>query len=107
MIATAFLHLIGPDHVLVDTDARTAESLLAFIKRFKVRSKVKLSDVSHEYSVWALWGAGSEEVVEQLPGDGSGIVVLSRDGRTPEMGHRLLAKAEVQRESLQVPIVLL
>ncbi|MCO5554300.1 hypothetical protein L7F22_007829 [Adiantum nelumboides] len=83
MIATASCTSLAPTMFWVDTDARTAESLLAFIKRFKVRSKVKLSDVSHEYSVWALWGAGSEEVIEQLKGDGSGIVVSSAemDGR--------------------------
>ena len=89
MLSTAFLFSPRQDCVLVDVDASISGNLLAFIRRFKLRSKVTLRDVSDEYAVWATWGRGAE--VPSLPL----VVAAGRDARSPLMGMRYV----VQRES--------
>ena len=46
---------------LIDYESResAAPPLLSMLKRYVLRSKVKLRDVSEEYDVWAVWGSDS------------------------------------------------
>ncbi len=87
MLADVFIHRQTPlqdgsPRWLLDIDSRTLPSLLAFIKKFKLRSKVKLTDVSNEYSVVQAWTSAASQpnstVTEQL----------SRDPRCPTIGYR-------------------
>lgn len=55
----------GKPAYLIDYDSRastqsTAPPLLAMLKRYVLRSKVKIRDVSDEYDVWAAWGVEDE-----------------------------------------------
>lgn len=81
LVSTFFLHALpsdpGAPHVLLDVDARSKDAVLAFIKRFKLRSKVKLSDASDMWKVEAGWGG------VEWPGGVGGV-----DVRTPLMGWR-------------------
>ena len=49
----------GHDGYLIEYDARPSEapSLLQTLKRFVLRSKVKIEDVSNQYDVWSVWGS--------------------------------------------------
>lgn len=51
----------GKPSYLIDYDSResAAPPLLPMLKRYVLRSKVKLRDVSEEYDVWAAWGSDS------------------------------------------------
>lgn len=87
MLSTAFLYLIREECVLVDVDTGIASELLAFIKKFKLRSKVTLRDVSEEYRVWGIWGGDGKAALDQS--SSSTIIAAAQDVRTPLMGHRL------------------
>ncbi len=59
MLADVFIHRQcaledGSPRWLLDIDSRTLPSLLAFIKKFKLRSKVKLTDVSSNTTLFKL-----------------------------------------------------
>jgi folate-binding Fe-S cluster repair protein YgfZ len=98
---------------LIDYDSRTSEAqpLLDLIKRYILRSRVKVRDASDEYDVWGVWGSSGEEegterhwkwaknsgVVEPVWNStdtwpwGSKDEVL-HDRRAPGMGKRLLVR---------------
>lgn len=52
----------GQDGYLMELDSRSSDAppLLQTLKRFVLRSKVRIRDVSDEYDVWSVWG--SEEL---------------------------------------------
>jgi folate-binding Fe-S cluster repair protein YgfZ len=55
----------GKPTYLIEYDSRSsteaaAPPLLSMLKRYVLRSKVKLRDVSEEYDVWATWGSQTE-----------------------------------------------
>ncbi|KAJ3086827.1 ccr4 associated factor [Quaeritorhiza haematococci] len=41
---------------LVETDARITQDLLKHMKRYLLRTKVRITDMSNEYTVWQAWG---------------------------------------------------
>ncbi|EMD40958.1 hypothetical protein CERSUDRAFT_103327 [Gelatoporia subvermispora B] len=98
---------------LIEYDARASEAtpLLPMLKRYLLRSKVKLRDVTEEYDVWSAWGSEKEKGWEAprnwsparsgaIEPDWSGEAVwpwgqepgVIRDRRAVGMGHRLLVK---------------
>ncbi|TFK55742.1 Aminomethyltransferase folate-binding domain-containing protein [Heliocybe sulcata] len=56
----------GDKGYLIEYDARPSEApeLLPLLKRYVLRSKVKLRDVSDQYDVWASWGSEKESAWE-------------------------------------------
>ncbi|TDL29336.1 Aminomethyltransferase folate-binding domain-containing protein [Rickenella mellea] len=52
----------GQDGYFIEYDPRPSEAppILPFLKRYILRSKVKIEDVSNEYDVWAAWGSERE-----------------------------------------------
>jgi folate-binding Fe-S cluster repair protein YgfZ len=59
----------GKPTYLIEYDSRAstdaaAPPLLSMLKRYVLRSKLKLRDVSEEYDVWAAWGSKSETKME-------------------------------------------
>lgn len=88
MLADAFIHRQpalgdGSPRWLLDVDSRTLPSLLAFIKKFKLRSKVKLSDVSSEYHIVQAWSTSSSS-----PAPSSIATKLGLDPRCNTIGFR-------------------
>jgi folate-binding Fe-S cluster repair protein YgfZ len=98
---------------LIDYDSRTSEAqpLLDLIKRYILRSRVKVRDASDEYDVWGVWGSpGEEEGAERhwKWAENSGVVEpvwnstdtwpwgskdeVLHDRRAPGMGKRLLVR---------------
>ncbi|PCH41382.1 Aminomethyltransferase folate-binding domain-containing protein [Wolfiporia cocos MD-104 SS10] len=103
----------GTPGYLIEHDARASDAppLLPMLKRYVLRSKVRLRDVSDEYDVWAAWGSAREQAWEtarrwahalsgaaeplwdsaDAPPWGAEPGVL-RDRRAVGMGHRLLVR---------------
>lgn len=56
----------GKKGYLIEYDARPSEAppLLTMLKRYVLRARVKLRDVSEEYDVWAAWGSEREKAWE-------------------------------------------
>lgn len=90
MLADVFIHRQaaledGSPRWLLDIDSRTLPSLLSFIKKFKLRSKVKLADVSAQYNVVQAWASSPAS----LSNASTAIVdKLSLDPRCPTIGYR-------------------
>jgi transferase CAF17, mitochondrial len=83
-IAFAFLYRIGEDFFFdVDKDALT--EVLNGIKKFKLRSKITLTDVSQEMDIMAHW-AGDEPIQNTL--------ISISDQRAPQMGFRSIIRKE-------------
>jgi folate-binding protein YgfZ len=95
MLSSAFIFSSKDDCALVDLDSNACAGLLAFIKRFKLRSKVTLKDVSEEYQVWATWGKGA-----QIQSGSSSIVASGHDNRSPLMGHRFITSKDTNESNL-------
>lgn len=76
--------------VLLDSHTSNLPSLQSFIKRFMLRSRVKLSDESQGWATWAIWSDdGSQADLDMMRGlEKEGRVL--RDERTPRMGWRAL-----------------
>ena len=93
---------------------------MSILKRYVLRSKVKLQDVSEEYDVWAVWGSEPESELESEIGERkwswarSGVVEPDwnggsewpwgmeerriKDRRAVGMGGRMLAPKGERRE---------
>lgn len=69
--------------VLADVDAAGMEDLLRLLKRYRLRQKLDIQDVSQQYRVWARWGGAAAEDggAEVPPG-------WAPDPRLPQLGLR-------------------
>lgn len=83
-IAFAFLYRVGED-LFFDVDKHSLPDVLAGIKKFKLRSKITLTDVSQEMDIIAHW-AGDEPIQNTL--------VSIADQRSPDMGFRSIIRKE-------------
>ncbi|KAJ7068205.1 Aminomethyltransferase folate-binding domain-containing protein [Mycena amicta] len=111
----------GQKSYLIDYDARPSESpsLLQLLKRYILRSRVKVKDASDEFDVWGAWGSPAEE--ESLRrqwkwAEHSGVAepvwdaavyawgssdLEVRDIRAPGMGRRMLIrKGDIPSEAV-------
>lgn len=96
-------NIAGTPSLLLDCHADSAASLKQFIKRFSLRSKIKLKDAKDEWDTYAIWSDdGSEADQHQVAnafekssarGDNAPVWQVWRDARTPELGWRLIAPA--------------
>lgn len=124
VIHDAFFHAhpnakTGAPGYLIEYDSRSTEAppLLAMLKRYVLRSKVKIRDVSEEYDIWASWGSEKEhswETQRKWNIAQSGVIEpvwdhehswpwgsepgILRDRRAVGMGHRLIVRKGDRRE---------
>jgi transferase CAF17, mitochondrial len=117
----------GKPSYLIEYDSRAstdaaAPSLLPMLKRYVLRSKVKLRDVSDEYEIWAAWGDSKTEMGRKWSWAGSGAVEPDwngesewpwgmeergvRDRRAVGMGRRMLVRKGERRKSSQDSLAL-
>ncbi|KAJ7368237.1 Aminomethyltransferase folate-binding domain-containing protein [Mycena albidolilacea] len=102
----------GEAGYLIDYDSRPSEALplLDLIKRYKLRSKVKVRDASDEYDVWGAWGTPADRDADKhwKWAEQSGVAEpqwdettewpwgsedeVLHDRRAPGMGKRLLVR---------------
>ena len=109
----------GRQGYLIEYDGQPSEAppLMPMLKRYVLRSKVKLRDVTEEYDVWAAWGSEKEkswETERTWDFARSGVIEpvwdkdgewpwgstqgLLRDRRAVGMGHRLLVRKGDRRK---------
>ncbi|GJJ11334.1 hypothetical protein Clacol_005566 [Clathrus columnatus] len=107
--AFVYRHPSNDDGYLIEFDSRPSQAppLLSLLKRYILRSKVKITDVSDEWDVWAAWGDGNNNEVsdrkwrwsrsgaveplwesEEWPWGGVEDRLLIRDRRAYGMGRR-------------------
>ncbi len=112
----------GKPGYILEFDSRPSEAtpLLELLKRYVLRSKVKIRDVSEEYDLWAAWGqnqshweterswqwaqSGAVEPIWSPEGDwpwGTQDGVI-RDRRAVGMGKRILARQGDKRWSFSL-----
>lgn len=117
----------GKKGYLLEYDSRPSEAppLFAMLKRYVLRSKVKLRDVTDEYDVWAAWGSNAEmswETSRDWNSARSGVVEpvwnnengsqwpwgrepgVLQDRRAIGMGHRLIVRKGDRRKCTSVII---
>ncbi|KAF5387852.1 hypothetical protein D9615_000354 [Tricholomella constricta] len=88
MLNDAFLYTssdsAGKRSYLLEYDPRPSEAppLISMLKRYVLRAKVKIRDVSEQYDVWAAWGNSTVEPPRQWSWARSGVVEPKWD--TPE-----------------------
>lgn len=98
-MADAWIHWLPSDDdhaVLVEVDQAIAKDLIRFIMRFKLRSKVKIQDVTDQWHVFQAWGNGMEHNLPHLDN-----TLLYRDVRAPNMGWRFLVHKDVPSRYMQ------
>lgn len=66
----------GKGNYLLEYDPHPSEAppMLSLLKRYVLRSKVKIRDVSEQYDVWAAWGHSHPEPPRQWTWARSGVV---------------------------------
>ena len=106
----------GKKECLVEYDSRPSEAapLLAMLKRHVLHQKVRLRDVSDEYTPWQVWGTEGSRVPPQYIAARSGVLEPSWqdqswpwgmkprtiwDRRGVSMGYRVLIRKDDFRES--------
>ncbi|KAI9141612.1 hypothetical protein BKA69DRAFT_1019546, partial [Paraphysoderma sedebokerense] len=99
-IGTDFPH----PRFFIESSTSIIPSLMGHLKRYKVRSKVNIEDISTDYSIWNIWGPNKSSMWWQKDG-GKGLPVGGfllkkdqieigcRDGRMPLMGWRVVTKS--------------
>lgn len=103
MVADALLYhrttQASEPSVLIEVDAQVEGELVKFLKRFKLRSKFRITDVSDAWDVRQVWGPGAEQLIDSAPTDDPHVVAV-RDVRAPSMGWRVLSPAGETRTLL-------
>ncbi|PKI82842.1 ccr4 associated factor [Malassezia vespertilionis] len=90
VIADAFLHLVPgaqEPSVLLEADTRVMPELIKFLRRFKLRSKFRMQDVSDDWQVMQVWGARH---APDHPAVAASEALIYKDIRAPTMGWRVL-----------------
>lgn len=97
---------------LIDYDSRASPGLIETVKKFVLRSKVSLKDVSEQWDVWAAWGhekVNQEDGVRQWKwgtGESAGLVGWEKEqtplpGTSGEIGE--VGEGEVGGWDLRAP----
>jgi folate-binding Fe-S cluster repair protein YgfZ len=109
----AFIHPknLGPHPTfLVECDSRIIPGIIKHMKKYLLRSKVKITDVSSFYQIWNVWGDGINNLLckhqVQNPSKIKGNLVLKEniaeigcnDKRYPNMGLRLVLPVDTKRK---------
>jgi len=55
----------SPPTILVDVENSVKQELIKILRRYKLRKKVDIADVSDEYSVWSRYSANNDPLVEE------------------------------------------
>ena len=90
VMADAFVHMIPTAQepcVLIELDDTISEDLITFLRRFKLRSKFQINNVSSQWDVYQVWGKGPLDmtVLHTQPAS-----YAFKDIRTPDMGWRVV-----------------
>ncbi|WFD00128.1 ccr4 associated factor [Malassezia yamatoensis] len=79
--------------VLVEVDSDIVDDLMKFLKRFKLRSKFNMNNVSKNWNIYQVWGPDAEKALN-LPAISKEGGIVAQDHRAPFMGWRVLLPSE-------------
>ncbi|KAK9765417.1 ccr4 associated factor [Basidiobolus ranarum] len=87
---------------LIECSSASTKDLLKHIKKYILRSRVKIQDVSEEYNVWNLWGPKANFIETGKPVNipqGSMILkeigdIRCKDTRYPGLGNRIILPSD-------------
>ncbi|KAF4585669.1 aminomethyl transferase [Ophiocordyceps camponoti-floridani] len=80
----------GADGYLVEADAAHIAGLARYVRRYKLRARVEVRDLSpDEASVWHAWDDSGDGTVRCAAATSSGSIVFE-DPRAPGLGHRIV-----------------
>ncbi|RKO92326.1 hypothetical protein BDK51DRAFT_43202 [Blyttiomyces helicus] len=85
----ALIHPLAPTAFLLEVSAAAVAPLLVHLKKYVLRAKVSLADVSSEYTPWAAWGPGASVA-------GGGFAAGGVDPRGVGLGLRVLGVGDVK-----------
>lgn len=80
----------GSNDLLVECDASVVEELKAHLKRYLLRLKAKVSDVSGDFKPWHLWSPASLADMSPSASDGSSLLMI-KDPRHATFGFRAVS----------------
>jgi len=80
------LYKINEDDLLIEVDYTQKTLLQSVLKKYKIRKKVKIEDVSDSISAYAAFGC-----VQECPTNETDLYTVYRDPRLQELGWRLTA----------------
>ncbi|KAF7723647.1 Iron-sulfur clusters incorporation protein [Apophysomyces ossiformis] len=109
MLSDAFIYpvntgvnFVHPKFVM-DVPANSASTVLRHLKRYVLRSKVKIRDATEEYSVWNIWGHASipsSSNLELVKKEKRISDIGARDPRLPGLGYRTVLKRDQDISSI-------
>ncbi|PWN54131.1 Aminomethyltransferase folate-binding domain-containing protein [Violaceomyces palustris] len=102
LLAETLIHQLpseGHPHILLDMDRSVLPIVQNHIKKFKLRTRVSIKDVSEQYIPMQFWREdGADLKLADFFSEGSstppGQVAIARDGRAPGMGLRIALKRD-------------
>lgn len=98
---TPSLSSTGPTYLIeYDPTPSEAPTLMSLLKRYVLRSKVRIQDVSEEWDVWAAWGSDSEGHKKPGGGIGGGAALSNQFGGLAN-GHGELKMAPYLTDALR------
>ncbi|MGO9172912.1 MAG: YgfZ/GcvT domain-containing protein [Rhodomicrobium sp.] len=83
-----FFVIDAGDHLLLDCPSASGADLLKRLTFYKLRAKIRLSDVSERWRVAAAWGLGAADFC------GANAGIAFQDPRLPALGLRALIEAD-------------
>ncbi|XP_055887699.1 putative transferase CAF17 homolog, mitochondrial [Biomphalaria glabrata] len=93
-----FLYNVSKDGIdstvlLVDVDRKVKDELINFLKKYRLRKKVNIEDVSDQFKVWAKWNdvPNTKDIDDQI--------LSFNDPRVPTLAKRILAEQETIESS--------
>ena len=100
IVSDMFLHRadidaspISPPTLHADVDAAAAATVLALLRRYRLRARVSVDDASGEAAVWAQTGGGGGQPGPSWPADARGVPELGRRAIILSRGAGALAEA--------------
>lgn len=75
--------------VLVECDAAVLDSLKVHLKRYQLRMKAKMTDVTAEFDAWHAWEKLDNDNLDSIGADGGNMLLL-KDPRHAHFGWRVI-----------------
>lgn len=88
-----------PNSYWLDVDARSKYDIMSHIKKYKIRIKASINDLSNEYKVWTVFGKDVPRLESMSQENGK----VFEDPRTSVLGLRLILPSNSRRTLIVVP----
>ncbi|KAL0084950.1 hypothetical protein J3Q64DRAFT_1699249 [Phycomyces blakesleeanus] len=92
MLYDAFIYPVNGESEkwIIECDERVVGNIAKHLKRYQLRAKVKMQDVTQEYSAWSAWGGDVQKTA----------AVGCYDPRVPGLGYRAIVPKQTDIKSV-------